>query len=390
MRVVILDTSNPDEMTGGQSVFIRNLIPCLKVDVKVVGTTSGSEALGKWQRRSLRGVAYDFMPVARMPPPGRAPFVPLRLTSCLGVAIFRRRILRAGDVMYVHSPEMGLPLGVGPHRKPIVTHLHGAANPLTVSRYTWARTATLRYLYRALQRRVINASALVLSVDEKGLQLAKTSLSVDSHTRLALMPICVDTSLFHPGDKASARSKLGLPPLTPLLLFVGRLEQAKGTERLVEAFAELAARRDSLSLALIGDGSQRSAMIDQARRAGVEHRVLFAGWVDHDSLPSWFQAADALLLPSEYEGLPTAVVEALACATPVVATAVGGLPGLIKEGENGLLLNVRTPEALVAATERALDQRWSARELTASVSQHSSDYIGALVNKLLCETALCV
>lgn len=386
LRVVILDTSNPDEMTGGQSVFIRNLIPRLEADVKVVGATSGREAIGRWQRRSLRGVAYDFMPIARMSPPGRTPRIPLRLTSLLGVARFRRRILRAGDVMYVHSPEMGLPLGMGPGRKPIVTHLHGASNPLSVSRYAWARTATPRGLYGALLRRVINTSTLVLSVDRQGLKLAAESLGDKNGATLALLPVCVDTSLFHPGDKTSARSDLGLPALpTRVLLFVGRLEHAKGTERLVEALAELGKAEDSPILALIGDGSQRLPMEAQARQAGVGEHLLFAGWVDHDSLPAWFQAADVLLLPSDQEGLPTAVIEALACGVPVVATAVGGLPRLIDEGRNGMLLREPTAVALAAVTASALDRAWSTEDLTRSVGRYSADRIAAQVTQLLGE-----
>ncbi len=387
LRVVILDTSNPDEMTGGQSVFIRNLIPRLDADVKVVGATTGSETLGRWQRRDLRDVTYDFMPVARMAPPGRPPVLPLRLTSCLGVARFRSRILDAGDVMYVHSAEMGLPLSLGPGRRPIALHIHGAANPLAVSRYAWARRATLRRLYGALWRRVVNAAALVLSVDQDGLRLAERSLSKKSRTRLALLPVCVDTSLFHPGDKVAARSSLGLSPSTRVLVFVGRLEQAKGTERLVGAFAELARQESPLSLVLIGDGSQRSAMEEQARMAGVLDRVVFAGWVDHDSLPTWFQAANVLLLPSDHEGLPTAVIEALACAVPVVATAVGGLPGLIREGENGVLLQERTAEALAAAAATVLDHTWSSKELSGSVDAYSATRVGALASALLRETA---
>ena len=370
-------------MTGGQSVFIRNLIPRLEADVKVVGTTTGSEVLGRWQRRRLHGVAYDFMPVARMSAPGRAPVVPLRLTSFLGVARFRRRILSAGDVMYVHSPEMGLPLGVGPFRKPIAVHIHGASNPLSVSRYAWARGDALRRLYGLLHRRVIASAALVMSVDEKGLQLARACLTSKAGTRLALVPVGVDTSLFRPGDKAAARASLGLSPSTRLLLFVGRLERAKGTERLVEACAQLASRGEPATLALIGDGSQRRPMEVQARRAGMSDRLLFAGWVDHDDLPAWLQAADVLLLPSDDEGLPTVVIEALACAVPVVATAVGGLPGLIEEGENGLLLKERTAEALVVATASALDWPWSPERLTASVEAYSADRIAALVETLI-------
>jgi glycosyltransferase involved in cell wall biosynthesis len=242
-------------------------------------------------------------------------------------------------------------------------------------------------MYGTLWRRVINASAVVMSVDEDGLQLAERSLKEKSKTRVALLPICVDTGLFHPGDKVSARSSLGLPLSTRLMLFVGRLEQAKGTERLVDALAELATRAESLSLALIGDGSQRFAMEEQARRAGVRDRLLFAGWVDHDALPTWLQAADVLLLPSDYEGLPTAVIEALACGVPVVAAAVGGLTRLVCEGKNGLLLREDTSGALAAAAERAMDCPWSVNELTASVSEYSSGRIAARVTDLLRDAA---
>jgi len=387
MRVVILDTSNPDEMTGGQSVFIRNLIPHLDADVKVVGAAVGMETLGIWQRRELGGVEYDFMPVARMLPPGQQPLVPLRLSSLFGVLRFRGRILRAGDVMYVHSPEMGLPLSFGHRRKPIVMHLHGASNPLAVSRYGWARGAALQRSYRALHRHVIRSSRLVVSVDDQGLLLARRSLAAGNNTQLALLPICVDTALFHPGDKESARTSLGLEPSMRLLLFVGRLERAKGTELLIAAFAKLASNRESLMLALIGDGSQRSAMREQAREAGLDARLLFPGWVDHDALPAWLRAADVLLLPSDYEGLPTAVIEALACAVPVVATAVGGLPGLIREGENGLLLRERTSDALAAATAKALDRTWTSQALTGSVAPFTAERVAVRTMELLRQAA---
>ncbi len=382
MRVVLLDTSNPDEMTGGQSVFIRNLIPRLGADVRVVGATSGGDRLGKWQRRSLRGVAYDFLPVARMPEPGHQPVVPLRLSSCLGVAAFRRRILDAGDVMYVHSPEMGLPLTFGPGGKPIVMHIHGAANPLTASRYRWARGAFLLRWYGWLQRRVIRKSSHVLSVDEKGLALARSSLAPGSRTGLMFLPICVDQNLFCPGERADARVALGLPVEGRLLLFVGRLEAAKGTARLVEALGALVARHALIRLVVIGDGSQRAIMRQAARRLGVDDRLTFAGWVDHDALPTWLQAADALLLPSDYEGLPTAVIEALSCGVPVVATAVGGLSGLI-DGTNGVLLTEVSSAALVEATEQALEREWHVADLTRSVDEYSAERVAAQVTEVL-------
>jgi glycosyltransferase involved in cell wall biosynthesis len=328
------------------------------------------------------------MPVARMSPPGRAPTVPLRLTACLGVARSRGKILGAGDVMYVHSPEMGLPLSMGPARKPLVTHLHGASNPLAVSRYTWARLSALRRLYGLLQRRVIKASQAVLSVDEAGLRLSQTHRAEHDRSRRAIVPVCFDDGLFRPGDKAAAKSRLGLPPSSRVLAFVGRLEKAKGTERLLEGFSQVARRREDIHLVLLGDGSQRAALEEKSSRAGVGERLVLAGWVDHDRLPDWLQAADLLLLPSDAEGLPTVVIEALACAVPVVATAVGGIPALIEEGRNGLLLRERSPEALAAAIDQALGRAWSATELVRSVEDYSADRVAARVGQVLRSVAL--
>lgn len=370
-------------MTGGQSVFIRNLIPHLDADVGMVGTTTGREPLGRWQQRTVGGAVYRFMPVARMTPPGRAPRVPLRLTSCLGVARFRRRIIAAGDVMYVHSPEMGVPLVLGPGRKPVAMHVHGSANPLTASRYGWARHPVLRRTYGILWRLVIARSGVVMSVDDAGLDLARSFLPGGARTQLVLVPICVDADLFRPGDREEARRGLGLAGTDAVLLFVGRLEEAKGASRLIAAFARLAATRPELALVLIGDGSQREALGMQARAAGVGQRVTFAGWVDHDVLPAWLRAADVLLLPSDYEGLPTVVIEAMSCGVPVVATAVGGLPALVREGENGLLLHEPTVAALTAATEAALTRTWSAGQVRESVGRYSAAETASRVTALL-------
>lgn len=383
LRVVILDTSSPDEMTGGQSVFIRNLLPRLDADVRVVGASRGREPLGQWQRRTLNGVPYLFMRVARMGSPGHPPRVPLRLTSLLGVARFRRSILAAGDVMYVQSPDMGLPLCLGGRRKPMVLHLHGSANPLTVSRYPWARGRAMRGAYAQLQRRVLNESRAVFSVDEAGLRLCGQSSPAVSATRWVLVPICVDTALFRPGNKTAAREALGLAAAGKMIVFVGRLEEGKGVGPLVDSLPLVVHSNPSVRLLVVGDGSQRQAMEDSARRLGVGDRIVFAGWVEHEELPFWLQAADALILPSAYEGLPTAVIEALACGLPVVATPVGDAPKLVKDGVNGVLLNEPSSAALAQAISRVLAENWSAKELAQSIQRYSAEATAGEVSRLL-------
>lgn len=289
--------------------------------------------------------------------------------------------------MYVQSPEMGVPLTFGLMRKPVVLHLHGAANPLVASRYIWARKSIMRHVYARLQKRMITASCRVFSVDDAGLRLGGMYLGEEGATSLLLVPICVDTSLFCPGDRSAARAAHGLAASDKVVIFVGRLEEAKGIEQLVDAFALLAQRTPPTRLVVVGDGSQRGAMEERARGLGVHDRIAFVGWVEHDQLPLLLQATDALVLPSAHEGLPTAVLEALACGIPVVATAVGDVPKLVHDGINGLLLRELSPQPLAQALDRVLASSWSADDVAASVRDYSADSVASLISRLLCEAA---
>lgn len=385
LRIVLLDTSNPERMTGGQSVFIRTLLPRLEGDIAVVGVADRGERLGVWYQRILRDAPYRFMAVARMTRPGRRPLVPLRLRACLGVARFRRRVVASGDVMYVQSPEMGLALTCGPVRKPIILHLHGSANPLSVSRYPWARNRLLEHVYALILKRVVGVARLVFSVDEAGLAVARRYLHEERTSRLVRVPICVDDGLFRPGDKAAARAALRLPPTTRLVTFVGRLERAKGTDMLIDVLALLVGRGEHVLLAVVGDGSQRAAMRGRAQARGIADHLVMPGWVEHDDLPAWLRASDVLLLPSAHEGLTTAVVEALACGVPVVATEVGGLAQVIEPGRNGLLVRDRSPEAFAAAVVRVLHGHWPSADLAASVRPYSADEIASFAGDLLAQ-----
>lgn len=136
----------------------------------------------------------------------------------------------------------------------------------------------------------------------------------------------VDASTFYPGDRPAARRALRLPTDGRLLLWVGRFEPVKGVDVLLDAFERLRSADRAVRLALVGDGSLRSELEAQAARRGVAERVHFVGRVAHDQLGGWFRAADATVLPSRSEGMPNVLLESLACGTPWVASAVGGVP----------------------------------------------------------------
>jgi teichuronic acid biosynthesis glycosyltransferase TuaC len=105
-----------------------------------------------------------------------------------------------------------------------------------------------------------------------------------------------------------------------------------------------------------GIGPMREGLERRAAELGVADRIRFVGKIPHDEVGWWMAAGDVFVLPSLSEGLPTVVCEAMNCGRPVVATAVDGTPEIVRDGETGLLVPPRDPEALAAALARVLEE----------------------------------
>ena len=146
----------------------------------------------------------------------------------------------------------------------------------------------------------------------------------------------VDAALFRPGDRGEARRRLGLDPDRTALLYVGNLLPVKGGDVLIDACARLLARGADFDLHVVGKGPLRPELERMAREKGLGERTRFHGVIPHDQLPDWFRAASALILPSRSEGVPNVLLEAAACGTPFVATAVGGVPEVAHLGDSRL------------------------------------------------------
>ena len=138
-------------------------------------------------------------------------------------------------------------------------------------------------------------------------------------------------------------------PHAPVLGSLGRLDEQKGYELLVEALAEL----PEATAVVVGEGPQRAALEARAAALGVSERLRLPGWSDdaRGFLPSF----DVFVLPSRYEGLPLSIVEAMLAGLPVVATAVGSVAEAVEDGETGFVVPPGNRAALVAALRRLID-----------------------------------
>ena len=183
--------------------------------------------------------------------------------------------------------------------------------------------------------------------------------------KVSVIPLGVDMGRFKPQDKDAARRELGLAD-ERIVLFVGRIEPLKGIDILINAAAMLDSDVDCSVLIVGGDESshtQVTKLRDLARQRGIDHRVAFAGAVDHDRLPLYYNAADICVVPSHYESFGLVAIEAMASGLPVVASRVGGLTGTVQDGETGYLVPWLCPEPFAERIELLLDNEPLRRNL---------------------------
>jgi glycosyltransferase involved in cell wall biosynthesis len=137
-------------------------------------------------------------------------------------------------------------------------------------------------------------------------------------------------------------------------VYVGRLLDMKEPENLIETWFHVVAKKPSARLALVGDGVMRPQLEAMSARLGLQNNLLFVGWVD--DVPQWVHRAKIFLSVSSQEGVPTALIEAMAGGLVPVHTRVGGVPFILRDGENGLLVDYPTdPKQVAQKILRLLD-----------------------------------
>jgi sugar transferase (PEP-CTERM/EpsH1 system associated) len=134
---------------------------------------------------------------------------------------------------------------------------------------------------------------------------------------------------------------------------VARLAPEKGLGVLLEAFRSLRARRPNVRLSIVGDGPERARLEEKAASLGLGDAVLFPG--RQDAVAKWLATFDLFVLPSLTEGIPLALLEAMAAGVPVVATRVGGVPEVVTDPRYGVLVAAGSPDALETAVEELID-----------------------------------
>jgi glycosyltransferase involved in cell wall biosynthesis len=197
-------------------------------------------------------------------------------------------------------------------------------------------------------------------------QLMKLSL-YEHWSKFVVSPLGVDPETFAPQPERAA-------PETFEILCVGRLIPAKGQHILIDAVERLAQEGRRVRLRLVGSGPDEASLREHAARSAAGECVMFEGAINQDRIREFYATADAFCLPSFAEGLPVVLMEAMAMEIPCVTTSIAGIPELIRDGVDGLLVPPSDLDALVKALARLMDdaelRQWMGKSGRARVVEH--------------------
>jgi glycosyltransferase involved in cell wall biosynthesis len=178
------------------------------------------------------------------------------------------------------------------------------------------------------------------------------------------------------------RSELGIPADAPVLGVVGNLRSQKAHQVLIRATAELVGRWPDLRVLLAGTGPERQSLEGLVGKLGLQHTVRLLGY--RPDVPDVLAAMDIAVCSSDFEGTPIAILEYMDAGLPVVATAVGGVPDVLDDGVQGLLVPRRDPEALARAIAELLSdpQRATAMGAHGRERRRTEFTLGVMIRRI--------
>jgi len=226
------------------------------------------------------------------------------------------------------------------------------------------------------ERRLAWQSTKILAPTDRERRMIARYMDI-TPAKISLIPCGVNLNRFYPRGRSTARKAIGVQDDTNLILYVGRFAPVKGLDRLLSSIKCLRGIGRFKLIVVGGDDPQAKATRDvkrMVRMMGLDGIVSLRGRVDHDVLPLYYSAADVLAVPSYYESFGLVALEALACGTPVVATRVGAMDMVIRDGETGHVVDSFSPDAFASALGRFLNRGNSTAPDPGSVRDSVRDY----------------
>ena len=296
--------------------------------------------------------------------------------SDLGAVLRLVQIMR-GDrpaLIHTHAAKAGTlgriaALAAFPRRRPVLVHtFHGHS----LSGYFSPRTARF---YRSIERWLARRTDALIAVSPE-VRDDLVRLGVAPHERFTVVPVGLNLDGFlddadRDRRRAALRREWGLEPDDRVVTLVARLVPIKRVDRFLR-IARMLAARPATRFVVVGDGELRERLVGSPDAQALGEQVVWAGF--RRDIPDVCFASDIVMLTSDNEGTPVSLIEAQAAAVPVVGTAVGGVPSVVRDGETGLLAAPDDDQALAEAIAAILDDTELAARLAQTGRRHAASF----------------
>lgn len=224
--------------------------------------------------------------------------------------------------------------------------------PIVATVHGWTSSTSRLRLYEPLHRWGLKYFDAVIAVSEEiRVRLMEAGVRPE---RIVTLNNAIDIGAFTSNRTGiEFRKEIGITHKAKVIGTVGRLSLEKGLEYFLRAGAQIIDKDSSVKLLLAGEGPQRRELEALAKSLGISSSVVFCGY--RRDIDRIYPALDIFVLPSLTEGLPIALLEAMACTRPVIASAVGGIPSVIQDGRTGLLVEPKNVGQLTEAFRKLID-----------------------------------
>ena len=352
----MLDFCNyEDYPIGGYLSFAKNMIQSFGPEIALVGiTTNNNDPVGKWFRKKINGVEYDFFSIARYGTSKTKHLIPDRLISWLLIKVYRRKIFKI-DIqnIFVQRQEILLALP-GIDSINICYCFAGLENPLSISKYQYAR-----YLSRMFEDMFFTklrfAKAILASGDDSAIdEMAGRSRGRINPGQIKKFPTRVNTAIFRTIDKEAARGYLNLPSSKIIIVNTGRLAPLKGWKFMVDCFIGFEKQIPDSLFYFIGDGEDYNEIKQYISDNNLSEKIVLAGNRNLHEIAFFLNAADLFVMGSYKEGWSTSLMEAVACGVPVCTTDFSSAKDIVLNGVNGFVIDNRNQQQFVNSMMEAI------------------------------------
>lgn len=196
---------------------------------------------------------------------------------------------------------------------------------------------------------------------------------------IIVIPNGINLENFERLSRENIRRKLEITNEQKIVIFAGTLRPIKGVKYLIQAMNLIRQKNTKASLMLIGDGEERQSLEELVKESNLGDCVTFVGQVPNEEVLEYMAASDVFVLPSLSEGFPLVILEAMASGLPIVATKVGGLPEIIKEGDNGFLVEPKDSIEIAEKVLLLLQGKELRQRIAKNNRQRAKDYTWAKV-----------